>query len=370
MFKFLLIPFSWIYALIVGFRNFLYDVKILQSKSFDVPIISVGNITVGGTGKTPHVELLVRLLKDEHHIAVLSRGYKRKTKGFVLAEQTSKASEIGDELRQIKQKFPDILVAADGDRVRGVKKIKEIDDKIDLILLDDAFQHRHINPGLSVLLIDYNRPLDEDRYLPYGRLRESVSQIKRAHIVIVTKTPAIVKPIDMRVMSQDLGIKPYQSLFFTGLNYFRPVNVFPGKAFLPSLQRMKDESWYILAVTGIASPVVFTEHVKELSSNVEFLTYPDHYQFKPKDIEEITKRFNAVNSDKKIVLTTEKDAMRFLDCKISDKNLRERMLYLPVEPVFLNQEGEIKFKDAVKTYIRNATNDYKFYSSYKQHSFE
>lgn len=360
-----LLPVSWIYSLVVKIRNLLYDTKVFKSVSFEVPIISVGNITVGGTGKTPHIELIIRLLKEERNIAVLSRGYKRKSKGFVLAQTNSTADEIGDELRQIKQKFPDVTVAADEDRVRGVRKLLKKQPSLNLILLDDAFQHRHIQPGMSILLIDYNRPLEEDYFLPFGRLRESIKQVRRGHVVIVSKTPETIKPIEMRVISQNLNILPYQTLFFTGLKYHKPEPVFSDTSYPIDEKLMKKQNWHILVVAGIAAPGALMSYAENLGGKAELIKFPDHHRFKPKDIRKIDEHFQQIETDKKIILTTEKDAMRFHAVEIKNNKLRERMLYVPIEPTLLNEDKN-SFAQYLKTYIKNAENDYKFHSTYKQ----
>ncbi len=360
-----LLPFSALYGLGVNFRNFLYDTKLLKSVQFEIPIISVGNITVGGTGKTPHIEMLIRILKQEHKIAVLSRGYKRNTKGYIETETESAAETVGDELLQVKRKFPDIIVAADENRVRGVKKLRELHPEITLILLDDAFQHRRITPGLSILLIDFNRPIEKDRFLPYGNLRDSKNQIHRAHVIIVTKAPKDIKPIDMRVISQNLNIKPYQTIFFTGSDFGLWKSVYPNSNYPIDIERIKSENWHILAFAGIASPESLQTYARTVSKNVQLIAFPDHHAFTQKDIEKITDKFKAISSEKKILLTTEKDAVRLTDIEIKDSEIRNKMYYVPIQPTVINQD-KTDFSAYIKTYIRNAQNDYKFYSTYNQ----
>ncbi|MGM0504272.1 MAG: tetraacyldisaccharide 4'-kinase, partial [Bacteroidota bacterium] len=200
----ILLPLSLLYGLIIYLRNRFYDYGFFKSTSFTIPIISIGNITVGGTGKTPHVEYLADLLKSEFSVATLSRGYKRKTKGFILAGDQSTAKEIGDEPRQIKQKFPNIEVAVDSKRVRGIQKLIDSNKDLDVVLLDDAFQHRKVQTNLSILLVDYNRPIDKDFMLPLGNLREQAFEKKRASIIIITKAPKDIKPIERRVLFNEL----------------------------------------------------------------------------------------------------------------------------------------------------------------------
>ena len=221
MAKFLLYPLSWLYGIAVSFRNQMYDLNLLKSTEFDVPIISIGNITVGGTGKTPHVEYLVNLLRDKFNVATLSRGYKRKTSGFHCVETNSTALEVGDEPLQIKNKFPEIRVAVCENRVVGADKLLNLSNKIipDVLLLDDAFQHRKITPGINILLIDYTRQIKYDTLLPVGRLRESASQMRRANIIIYTKCPNEITPITRRILMKDVELMPYQELYFTTLNY-------------------------------------------------------------------------------------------------------------------------------------------------------
>ena len=206
-----LLGLAWFYGLGVGIRNLLFEMGILKSRSFSTPVISVGNITVGGTGKTPHVEYLIRLLKPKHHVAVLSRGYKRKSNGFVLSNKNTPMPMIGDEPFQMKQKFPDITVAVDRKRTRGISKLTADDSDldIDVVLLDDAFQHRYVKPGINILLVDYHRLVIYDRLLPAGRLREPVKAKDRADIVIITKCPKDLKPMEFRVITKAMNLYPY-----------------------------------------------------------------------------------------------------------------------------------------------------------------
>ncbi len=326
-FRWLLFPLSIIYGLIVSFRNKLFDYNILHSQEFALPVISVGNITVGGTGKTPHIEYLIRLLKkpsksskllegsrlgSKHTgVAILSRGYKRKTKGFVLATEKSTVDEIGDEPKQIKQKFPDIHLAVSNSRVEGINKLlsKSSDDSIRAILLDDAFQHRYVKPGLSILLIDYNRPLSSDYMLPYGELREKPSEKKRADIIIITKSPENISTAERKIIFRDLKILPYQSLYFTSLKYGTPIPVWGSHRMTPS-HPMTNK---ILLITGIAQPDALKKYLQSQqggTNNVEHLKFPDHHIYSKKDIKNIIQKFNNIANKNKIIITTEKDAIR------------------------------------------------------------
>jgi len=216
-----LTPLSWLYGFIVWIRNLLFDTGMLKSRTFNVPVISVGNITVGGSGKTPHVEYMVTLLHKRVRTAVLSRGYKRKSKGFVIAKNNTKIQEIGDEPYQMHQKFPDIIVAVDANRCHGIETLLSLPDtkNVNVILLDDAFQHRYVKPGLNILLTDYHRIITDDVLLPAGRLREPVNGKDRADIVIVTKCPPEMKPMEYRVLQRNMNLFPYQHLFFTTIIY-------------------------------------------------------------------------------------------------------------------------------------------------------
>ena len=207
-----LLPLSWCYGLVVKLRNFLFETGALKSRSFTVPVIAVGNITVGGTGKTPHVEYLVDLLKNQFNVAVLSRGYKRKSKGFIIAQQDTPVHEIGDEPYQMKQKFPSVTIAVDKKRCHGIDMLMDNDSKLDVVLLDDAFQHRYVKPGVNILLVDYHRLIIYDTLLPAGRLRESLDGKDRADIVIVTKCPKELKPMEYRVITKAMHLYPYQKM--------------------------------------------------------------------------------------------------------------------------------------------------------------
>jgi len=347
----LLLPVSWVYGLAIWVRNNLFDMGILRTQTFKMPIISIGNITVGGTGKTPHTEYLIQLLKPNHKVAVLSRGYKRLTSGFVEAAENSEATEIGDEPRQIKQKFPDVHVVVDANRVHGIQLLMDLYPDLDAILLDDAFQHRYVQAGLSILLVDYNRPIDEDFLLPAGNLREPEYARFRAHIIIVTKCPKVIKPIEQRIVQKKLNIRPYQSLFFTTVRYGEPKPVFNNSGEAPTLQQIKDQQASVLLVTGIASPAPLVEMLENNCSVADHMHFPDHYSFKPKDLGDIIARFNTIDATHKYIITTEKDAQRLHAFTELDEATRNVMYYLPVEVYFL--ENEHHFHELITRYVDN-----------------
>jgi len=354
--KILLYPFALVYGFIVYFRNFLFDYQLISSEEFDMPVISVGNITVGGTGKTPHVEYLIRLLKDEFNVASLSRGYKRKTRQYIRADQKSTIDEIGDESRQIISKFPDINVAVDRRRVNGIKNLmKEIPD-LDVILLDDAYQHRHVKPGLSILLIDYNRPISTDLLLPAGRLREQSFEKRRAHIVLITKCPDRIKPIERRLIFKDLRLYPFQNLYFTRLHDKDPVQVFPDAGSTLSRQEIKDIKPHILMISGIVNPRSFKKYIRNYSTKITDLIFPDHYSFRNKDIQNIIQTFKEMDGEEKMIMTTEKDAMRLQKFPDIDPAVKSKMYYIPIVIDFLNEDTE-NFNHHILNYVRHNKRD-------------
>ncbi len=347
----ILFPLSIIYGLAVGIRNLLFNWQILKQTRFQVHIITIGNITVGGTGKTPHVEYLVRLLSKSFKIAVLSRGYKRKTTGFILASTSSGVPEIGDEPKQIKQKFPNINVAVSENRTEGISKLLSAYPGLDAIILDDGYQHRYVKAGLSILLIDYNRPLKTDHLLPYGNLRECQAETRRAHIVIVTKTPENIKPIEKRIFIKDLNLFPYQFLYFTSFSYLPPVAVFKSVTHKKmDYESMKKNHVSVILVTGIANPEPLLNFLKKHVTAVNHIQFSDHHDFTQKDIEKINQQFLQLDARHKIIITTEKDAVRLKEIKGTDKKLKQFYYYIPVEVKFV--DGDVKrFNRDITDYV-------------------
>ena len=345
-------PLSWLYGCGVRLRNFCFDVGLLKSRSFHVPVIAVGNITVGGTGKTPHVEYLVSLLKEKFHVAVLSRGYKRKTSGFILADDETSVRDIGDEPYQMKLKFPEVSVAVDKKRVHGIEQLTDNDQKLDVILLDDAFQHRYVKPGINILLVDYHRLIIYDKLLPAGRLREPLKGKDRADIVIVTKCPKELKPMEFRVITKAMNLYPYQHLFFTTLDYGSLHPVFPDAA-PPTVCGLPTDK-HLLLLTGIASPRQLEEDLKALATpprSITTLTYPDHHNYRRKDIEHINETFAQLPSPK-VLITTEKDAARLSTVEGFSDEVRKSIYALPISIRFMQKEQEDKFNDYIIGYVR------------------
>lgn len=347
MLKLLLYPLSLIYGLVVAIRNQLYDFKIFKSAEFDIPVISIGNITVGGTGKTPHTEYLIKLLKQNYRVSTLSRGYKRKSQGFRIVEPVSTVEEVGDEPLQLKRKYPSVSVAVCENRAIGVEKLLDIKPSPDVILLDDAFQHRRITPGLNILLIDYNKPIRDDHILPYGRLRESKLQAKRANIIIITKCPNEITPITRRIMAKDVHLYPYQDLYFTTMVYGQLCPVFSEAKPMDLFNDPRHMA--VLAVTGIASPEYAILHLKKITSEVDSIIFPDHHNYDESDIQKIIKRFGMLNNPRKIIVTTEKDTVRLRQLNLSGE-IKSVLYYLPIQVKFLDREGK-QFDKKIIDYV-------------------
>ena len=343
-----LLPLSWLYGLGVKFRNMLFEIGILHSESFDVPVISVGNITVGGTGKTPHVEYLIELLKDKAKVAVLSRGYKRRTRGFVIADDNATAKTIGDEPLQMKRKYgDDITVAVDRKRCHGIRQLISDEDGIDVILLDDAFQHRYVKPGVNILLVDYHRLIIYDKLLPAGRLREPLSGKNRADIVIVTKCPHDLKPMEFRVITKAMNLYPFQRLYFTCLDYRNITPVFgSGEQSLDSIGK----DCHILLLTGIASPQQMIEDLSPRCPHITPLTFGDHHTFTSSDVARINNEFAALPHPK-MIITTEKDATRLIAVEGLSEEVRGAMFALPVKIRFMLGQEE-SFNEKIIGYVR------------------
>lgn len=325
----LLAPLSGLYAFGVWVRNWLYSEHILPSYEVDVPTICVGNLAVGGTGKTPHVEYLLRLLSPSYKVAVLSRGYGRSTHGFVMADTGSTAYTIGDEPMQIHHKFPNVPVAVCEDRVRGVRVLQQRVPGLQVVILDDAFQHRRLTCGLNILLTAADRLYVNDHHLPWGRLRDNVSQALRAHMVIVTKCPLEMQPIDRRVVENKLHLPSFQSLHFSTITY--DFSSFPN-----------DRS-SCMVVSGIAHPEYLMDFVHKTHPDAEMLSFSDHHVFTPRDIQLIESRAAAVDC----VITTEKDAERLMLVPLSDQ-LRAKLCPLPIAVTLTDEKI---FQERVSNYI-------------------
>ena len=345
-----LLPFSWIYDGVTSVRNFMYDHGILASQTYDVPVICVGNLAVGGTGKTPFIEYVVRLLQSEGlKVAVLSRGYKRKSRGFVLADDRSTADDIGDEPYQIKQKFPTVTVAVDADRCDGIRRIMTDPGTADtdVILLDDAFQHRRVRAGLNILLTDCNRLYTRDRLLPCGRLRENAGGGRRADMVIATKVTEEVDDAAEDRARSELGLEERQSFFFSGIRYGNPYH--EGRQI--ELDRLADYS--VLLVTGIANPSPLTALVGRYTG-FSFLRYADHHGFTPGDYRHIAEEFNKLPDDKpRVIITTEKDMARLDGGQLT---VYGWVYAIPIEVEILNNR-QATLNNKILEYVRENSRD-------------
>lgn len=354
----LLVPFSWLYGLVIWCRNRMFDTGAKHSESFEdkVPVICIGNLAVGGTGKTPHTEYLVDLLQRNGigPIAVLSRGYKRQSKGFLLASQGVTAAKLGDESYQLYRKFPNLMVAVDADRVHGIQELLKMPVPPAVILLDDAMQHRYVKPGLTICLTSYNRILYKDRLLPAGRLREPMHSIGRADIVLVTKCPGGLRSEEETEILGNLPTHVGQPVLYSAYRYGKLVN-------LATNQPCDiDHSTQVLIVAGIADPKVMEQYVSTHYRLLDILTYSDHHHFTTKDIKTISERLDSVNlsgyctndsGKKPVIITTEKDASRLVDHPAVSEELRSRIYFLPTEVYFL-QGQEAKFDKIVLDYVK------------------
>lgn len=329
--KYMMTPFSWLYGFGVYVRNKFFDWGILKEVSFNVPVVGVGNITVGGTGKTPHVEYILECLRYKRNIAVLSRGYKRKTRGFIVASAKSTPDSIGDEPLQIYEKFGGtVKVAVCESRVKGVKELLKQFPKIDLIVLDDSFQHRYIKPKVNIMLMDYSHPVYSDNILPLGRMRESGDARYRADMVITTKCPSDISALDMRLVSKHLELMPYQKLYFSTFDYGGLIPVFPDDC--TTRVRISDISDVdsVILLTGVANPRPFVNHFREYPFKKKVLHFPDHHDFKKSDLHKILSKFNDSSGERKFIITTEKDAMRISHNPYFPVELRPYVFYMPI----------------------------------------
>lgn len=332
----ILFPFAILYSIITSIRNWCYDKGIFKSYSFDIPIIAVGNLSVGGTGKTPQIEYLIRLLQDNFQLATLSRGYKRKSEGFLLATEKENAITLGDEPYQMYQKFPKIQVAVDANRKNGIEKLLTQKNKPDIILLDDAFQHRKVKAGLYILLTAYDDLYCNDFILPTGNLRESRSGAKRAQIVVVTKCPNTISEEEKQRIQLKLNLNSNQKLYFSTIAYddlvYNENNALPVSEII-----LKDK----LLLAGIAKPDLFFDYLKQ--PNDEVLTFPDHHHFTENDIKNIGNK--AINQ---LIITTEKDYVR-----LSNSMIQSNIYYLPIKSKFLFDSED--FNKTIKNYVGKST---------------
>ncbi|MFD0793582.1 tetraacyldisaccharide 4'-kinase [Mucilaginibacter litoreus] len=340
--RWLLLPFSLVYSFVVVIRNWLYDTGLFKSHEFDLPVICVGNLDIGGAGKSPMTEYLIRLLKQDVRLATLSRGYGRQTQGFVLADASSNADQIGDEPAQFKHNFPDITVAVCEDRVKGINQLKQ---QHDVIILDDAFQHRAVKPGFSILLFDYNRLQQPQVVLPAGNLREPFSGRWRSDVIVVTKCPADIVEADMTRCYNKLTPLSTQPLFFCSIAY-QPLQDLQGNM----VNYFIDADTTVFLLTGIANSRPLVDELKRSTQNIIHHSYPDHHQYTLKNISKLATEFESCISQKKIIVTTEKDAQRLGVHSLRNVIQQLPVWVLPIGVKFLNNAAG--FDQLIKNYVR------------------
>ena len=346
--RILLFPVSLLYALVVKIRNWFFDKKLLSSTAFNLPIVCVGNLAVGGTGKSPMVELLIRTLKGSFAVAVLSRGYKRKTRGYALANESTTALDIGDEPMQFHQKFPDVAVAVGEERIVAIPQLLHDRPDTKVIILDDAFQHRSVRAGMNILLTDYSNLFTRDWWLPSGDLRDAPSSYRRADIIIVTKCPEELSEEERRAIVIEIGPLSHQRIFFTSICYGEPYHITgQGKITI-------DGQVEVLLVTGIANPAPLKRWLDEHSRTYYEIEYGDHHIFSIDDLNTMTRRFDAITAGRKIILTTEKDAVRLTKFRQELEGLP--FYVLPITPRFLFGEEPV-FNDLITKFISDFKED-------------
>lgn len=326
---------SYIYRMVIAIRHWLFDINVLKSQKFNIPIICVGNITVGGTGKTPTAEMIIDTMKPTYKVALLSRGYGRRTKGYREVTLDSSYRDVGDEPLQIKLKFPDVLVVVCEKRVEAIRRIEAEHPEINLIVMDDGFQHRHVDPRINVVVLDYTRPVFEDDFLPVGNLRDNLNSLYRAHYFIVTKCPEDMQPLDQRMWRKDLQLVAYQKIYFTRVVPTAAVPLFQ----TPNHLREGDE---VIVMSGIGNPKPFIKSVRKHYNVVANLVYPDHHVYTVEDIEKIVSHIKQ--HPNAMLLTTEKDAVKLRRSRRVPDLMRERLFYQPVKVEFLEGSDENFFE--------------------------
>jgi tetraacyldisaccharide 4'-kinase len=342
--RFLFFPFAYLYGGVIALRNFLYSAGILPSKEFNIPVIGIGNLSVGGTGKSPMIEYLVRLLEAEFHLAIISRGYKRHTTGFYIATHQSTSIEVGDEPLQFKKKFPNTIVSVDENRRHGIEQLLEIYPHLKVVLMDDAFQHRRVEPSINLLLTDYNRMYYHDFLLPVGYLREWRSAKKRADLIIVTKCPDSIRPVEKRIILKKIHSGSHQQVFFAHTAYSQPVPVFPSHSHLIGYFNTNETWGTVVLLTGISSPKALKKYLETKSTNIIAITYPDHHEYGMVDVNKVVEVYNSIKESNKVIITTEKDAMRLDKKGIIEQLEKLPLFYIPIKMTF--EENEKKKFDS------------------------
>ncbi len=338
---------SLFYGAAIKLRHLLFDINILHSEKFDIPIICVGNITVGGTGKTPTVEMLVEHYSEEHNVVVLSRGYGRTTKGYRVVYVNDTYRNVGDEPLQIKRKFPNVTVVVCEKRTFAIHRIKEEFPDTDLIIMDDGFQHRYVEPLINIIIIDANRPVERDHLLPYGQLRDTTDSLNRAHYFIVTKCPENMKPIDMRVMRKILVGKPSQEIFFSRMQSAQPCSVFAG------IDGTVPHGASVIAMSGIGDNEAFNRGLAQRYKVVDTLDLDDHHSYRMSDLKHIAKLLDK--HPEAVIMTTEKDAVKLAYSSAIPEELRHKIFYEKISLRFVGDSRKELF-EKIDNDIKNRDN--------------
>lgn len=342
--------FRWLASVLYGagvrIRHKGYDWGLIASREFDVPVVCVGNLTVGGTGKTPMTELLVDRLSRHFRVAVLSRGYKRRTKGFLEVGMETPFLDVGDEPKQIKLKFPDVVVAVCKEREAGIERIRELHPEVNLVLLDDGFQYRKVEAWANIILMDYGRPIYKDRLLPRGRLRDTRGQLYRANFVVVTKCPPEMSPLDMRIVRKSLELLPYQGLFFSNMCNGMPTALFPDVA-----ERRVAVGDPVVVMAGIGAPEPFVRAMREKFHVVDTLIFPDHHPYRMRDLKRMQQALDDA-PEGAILVTTEKDAVKLTNRRKIPADIQRRLYFVPVHLEFID-DSEGDFLRKLYHYVRS-----------------
>lgn len=339
-----LAPLSWLYGFGVYIRNCFFDWGWKKTRTFKTAVISVGNITVGGTGKTPHVEYLLSLLQQQFQVAMVSRGYRRQSKGLQVADANSTSLQLGDEPYQIYRKYPQTVVIADANRCRAIDYIASHHPAVDAVVLDDAFQHRYVSPGMSILLVDYHRLITKDALLPCGNLRESAMARYRASVIVVTKCPSDIKPIELRTLYKELSPRPYQRIYYTYYQYG------PLRAVFGEHTQALSANMAVLLVAGIAQPQPLQDYLSEQVASVDAVLFSDHHYFTQSDWLSIQRQFEAKVAANKYIVVTEKDAARLLSNDCVPVALQPYIFALPIEVQFMQDKAK-EFNQLVIDYV-------------------
>lgn len=355
MWNFLLAPFSWIYRMVITVRHKLFDAGVLKSRKFDIPVICIGNITVGGTGKTPFAEMLIRHFSDSYNVALLSRGYGRKTRGYLEVRTSTPSLRCGDEPKQIKLKFPEAVVVVCEHRVEGIERIRRNHPEVNLIIMDDGFQHRKVDPKINIVLIDYTRPLHEDHLLPWGRLRDLPSQLHRAHFVCMTKCPPAMNALQQRITRKELSLYPYQCLFFTRVVSGTLQPIFPADA-PPTVAAGTN----VVAMAAIGNPSAFVQGLRNRFEVVDTILFNDHHTYRVADLARI-ERVIASSPEGTVIVTTEKDAVKLTSARKIPADIRRRLYFMPIHISFVDNSKE-DFLHKLEYDVRTNQTNRLFYS--------